>query len=210
MTPRPERLEASFHEKIWGSTKLSPWFADSEKNIGEVWFTRRERLPLLVKFLFTTENLSVQVHPSGVEGKTEMWHILRAEPGAVIALVPRNSVTHEQVRMSSETGEIIDVMRWVPVAPGETYFIPAGTIHAIGAGITLCEVQQNSDITYRLYDYGRDRPLHLEKGLQVAHLEPHPGKSDESVACEYFCAEPMLLDGPVCHQPREWEMLAIV
>jgi mannose-6-phosphate isomerase len=139
-----------------------------------------------------------------------MWHILRAEPGAVIALGPRNAVSLEQVRRSSETGEIMDLLRWFPVAPGETYFIPAGTIHAIGAGITLCEVQQNSDITYRLYDYGRDRPLHLEKGLQVAHLEPHPGKSDESVACEYFCAEPMLLDGPVCHQPREWEMLAIV
>jgi mannose-6-phosphate isomerase len=210
MAPRPERLEASFHEKIWGSTKLSPWFADSEKNIGEVWFTRRERLPLLVKFLFTTENLSVQVHPSGPEGKTEMWHILRAEPGAAIALGPREPVSLEHVRRVSETGEIMDLLQWFPVAPEETYFIPAGTIHAIGAGITLCEIQQNSDITYRLYDYGRDRPLHLDEGLRVAHLEPHPGKSDGNVACEYFCAEPMIIDGPICHQPSEWEMLAIV
>jgi mannose-6-phosphate isomerase len=210
MESRPERLDASFHEKIWGSKILSPWFADSEKTIGEVWFTRRERLPLLVKFLFTTENLSVQVHPGGAEGKTEMWHILRAEPGAKIALGLRDSATVEEVRKASQTGSIMELLQWFPVVPGETYFIPAGTIHAIGAGITLCEIQQNCDITYRLYDYGRNRPLHLDEGLRVSHLEPHPGKSHDSVRCEYFCSETMAFDAPVCHQVRQWELLAIV
>jgi mannose-6-phosphate isomerase len=210
MAPRPERLDASPREKIWGSRTLSPWFPDSEKEIGEVWFTRTQALPVLVKFLFTTQKLSVQVHPGGGSGKTEMWHILRADSGAAIALGPREPVSAEQLRKASETGEIVDLLRWFPVAPGETYFIPAGTVHAIGEGISLCEIQQNSDVTYRLYDYGRDRELHLEEALAVAHLEPHPGKTGANVACDYFATELLELDGPSCHQPREWELLAIL
>jgi mannose-6-phosphate isomerase len=210
MEPRPERLNASHHEKVWGSRKLSPWFPDSEKDIGEVWYTREQPLPVLVKLLFTTQKLSVQVHPGGDTGKTEMWHILRAEPGAAIALGPREPVSAEQVRKASETGQIVDLLRWFAVSRGETYFIPAGTIHAIGAGITLCEIQQNADVTYRLYDYGRNRGLHLDESLAVAHLEPHPGKTDANVACEYFATEMLQLDGPSCHQPREWELLVVL
>src|SRR5688572_11533186 len=152
MTQRPERLVASFHEKVWGSTKLSPWFPNSDRKIGEVWFTATERLPLLVKFLFTTENLSIQVHPGGAAEKNEMWHILGAEPGASIALGPRRPISVEELRRAAETGEVVDLLHWFPVAAGETYFVPAGTLHAIGGGITLCEIQQNCDVTYRLYD----------------------------------------------------------
>lgn len=210
MDPRPERLNASLHEKVWGSRQLSPWFPDAEKNIGEVWYTREPPLPVLVKLLFTTGRLSVQVHPGGESGKTEMWHILRAEPGAAIAMGPKEPMSPEQLRNASETGEIVDLLRWFEVSAGDTYFIPAGTIHAIGEGITLCEIQQNSDTTYRLFDYGRNRGLHLEESLTVANLEPHPGKTDPNVTCEYFATEMLDLDGPSCHQPREWELLAIL
>ncbi len=134
-------------------------------------------MPLLVKFLFTSDNLSVQVHPNdeyaakhheGSRGKTEMWHILRAEPGAKIAFGVRVPVTKEELRTAAESGAIVDLLNWIPVRPGETYFIPAGTVHAIGGGLVICEVQQLSDVTYRLYDYkrvdkdGKERELHLD------------------------------------------------
>ena len=179
---KPVRLPTSFKEKIWGSPRLSPWYPDSALKIGEVWF--EADLPLLVKFIFTTEKLSVQVHPDdefaaaheNSRGKTEMWHILRADPGAQIAIGLREPITPERLRQSSLSGEIERMLNWVNVHPGETYFIPAGTVHAIGAGIALCEVQQQSDVTYRLYDYGRDRELHLEKSMQVSDLSAHDGK----------------------------------
>lgn len=196
----PVRLKADFREKIWGSTHLEPWFPESAKKIGEVWFTGDAPLPILVKFLFTSEKLSVQVHPSGSapRGKTEMWHILRAEPGAAIALGFREPLSRDELRTASLSGEIEKRLRWFPVQAGETYFTPAGTVHAIGAGIALCEIQQNSDITYRLYDYGRARELHLDEALAVADLGTHPGATkpvqsgtgrDLLVRCEYFETE---------------------
>ena len=196
----PVRLKADFREKIWGSTHLEPWFPDSAKKIGEVWFTGDAPLPILVKFLFTSEKLSVQVHPSGPapRGKTEMWHILRAEPGAAIALGFREPLSRDELRTASLSGEIEKLLRWFPVQAGETYFTPAGTVHAIGTGIALCEIQQNSDITYRLYDYGRPRELHLDEALAVADLGTHPGATkaiksgtgrDLLVRCEYFETE---------------------
>ena len=114
-----------------------------------------------MKLLFTSERLSVQVHPDdgedGPRGKTEMWHILEAEPGAAIALGFREPITRERLREATRTGEIERLLNWMPVKAGETYFTPAHTVHAIGAGIVLCEIQQNSDVTYRLWDYGRPR-----------------------------------------------------
>ena len=164
-----------------------------------MWFSTPE-LPILVKFLFTTENLSVQVHPSGEcgVGKTEMWHILRADAGARIALGFREEVTAARAKEAAESGEIEELLRWYPVRAGETYFTPSGTVHAIGAGIALCEIQQHSDITYRLYDYGRPRELHLEAGLAVADLGTHPGASpgvalgggwERLVECEHFVTD---------------------
>src|SRR5205809_6708694 len=106
-----------------------------------------------------------------------MWYILRAEPGAQIALGFREPSSRERMREAAQSGEIESLLRWFPVKPGETYFAPAGTVHAIGAGIALCEIQQNSDITYRLYDYGRPRELHMDRGVAAADLEAwrHPG-----------------------------------
>ncbi|MGH9723402.1 MAG: class I mannose-6-phosphate isomerase [Bryobacteraceae bacterium] len=174
------KLTPSFRERVWGSTSLEPWFdrrADPQHKIGEVWFERDPPLPILVKFLFTTGNLSVQVHPEGEAGtgKTEMWYILAAEPGAKLALGFRRVVTRNEVARAATEGTVESLLQFFPVKPGETYFVPAGTVHAIGAGIVLCEIQQNSDITYRLYDYGRGRELHLEQGLAVADLDGHPG-----------------------------------
>jgi mannose-6-phosphate isomerase len=166
------RLERSFHAKVWGANSLGPWFGDRAEKIGEVWFTHTPPLPLLVKFIFTTGRLSVQVHPSG---KTEMWHVLRAEPDAVIAVGFRKAISPERARRAALSGEIVDLLDWRPARPGVNFHVPAGTVHAIGAGVVLCEIQQNCDVTYRLYDYGRPRELHLEQALEVAHLTPATG-----------------------------------
>lgn len=204
MSDLPVQLEPFLVEKVWGSKKLSPWFADSDQNIGEVWFPAED---ILVKFLFTTEKLSVQVHPPG---KTEMWHILRAEPDATIAVGFLEPVSKEEVRRASLSGEIEQMLDWVPVSAGDTILNPVGTVHALGAGLVLCEIQQNYPVTYRLYDYGRPRELHLEQALEVALCEPHPGKSApvdlpgggrRLVACSYFVADEFTYEEPVQYQP---------
>jgi mannose-6-phosphate isomerase len=200
--PDPIRLTASLRHRIWGRTHLAPWYPDSPEPIGEAWFLAECDLPLLVKLIFTSERLSVQVHPDdgedGPRGKTEMWHILEAEPGAVIALGFREPITRERLREATCTGEIEQLLNWIPVRPGDTFFTPAHTVHAIGAGIVLCEIQQNSDITYRLWDYGRPRELHVEKALPITELGVHPGPvtpiavgkgREQLVRSKYFVTE---------------------
>jgi mannose-6-phosphate isomerase len=125
-----------------------------------------------------------------------MWHILAAEPGSTIALGFREDVDKEEVRRAIDDGRVEQLLNWVPVKPGDTYFAQAGTVHAIGAGITLCEIQQNSDITYRLYDYGRPRELHLERGLEVAKTTRYDGRREYPVACEHFVTELLELTEP--------------
>ncbi len=200
----PVRLPASFKEKVWGALDLSPWYAAPEKKIGEVWF--EADLPLLVKFVFTNERLSVQVHPDDAFaaahekslGKTEMWYVLRADPGAKIALGFREPITRERLRESSLSGEIEGLLHWIDVKQGDAFFIPAGTVHAIGAGLALCEVQQHSDITYRLYDYGRPRELHLDKAMQVSSLEASNAKSVAlPIDCKYFHTEMARFTTPI-------------
>jgi mannose-6-phosphate isomerase len=176
---QPLRLTPSLREKVWGRKDLAPWFPDSAVPIGEAWYLADRELPLLVKLLFTSERLSVQVHPDdgedGPRGKTEMWHILEADPGASIALGFREPITRERLLDATRTGEVERLLNWIQVKPGETYFTPAHTVHAIGAGIVLCEIQQNSDVTYRLWDYGRPREIHVEKAVPISDLTVHPG-----------------------------------
>ncbi|MGD9812444.1 MAG: class I mannose-6-phosphate isomerase [Sphingobium sp.] len=171
-------------EKPWGRTDLPAMFrADAGKRVGEIWFAPDDgsRQPLLVKYLFTSEALSVQVHPddaqareSGLEGgKSECWYVLDAEPGAVIGMGVKKAVSREALRAASLDGSVEGMLDWVSVSSGDFFYIPAGTIHAIGAGLTLIEVQQNNDVTYRLYDYGRDRPLHLDEGIPVSDIQPY-------------------------------------
>src|SRR5579872_149166 len=131
----PIRLTPSLREKVWGKTHLEPWFPNSEKPIGEAWYLTDRELPLLIKLIFTSERLSVQVHPAdgedGPRGKTEMWYIVEAEPGATIALGFREPLTRERLREATRTGEVEHLLNLMPVKPGETYFTPAHTVHAI-------------------------------------------------------------------------------
>ena len=176
---KPIRLTPSLREKVWGRTRLSPWSPDSESRIGEAWFLADRELPLLVKLIFTSQRLSIQVHPedseAGPRGKTEMSYILEAEPGATLALGFCEPITRDQLREGARTGEIERLVKWFPVTAGETYFTPAHTVHAAGAGIVLCEIAQNTDVTYRLWDYGRPRELHVDQAVAISDLGAHPG-----------------------------------
>jgi mannose-6-phosphate isomerase len=223
----PVRLPPSFHTKIWGAMDLEPWFPRAEEKIGEVWFAPPPEVPILVKFLFTSARLSVQVHPNdeyarrheNSAGKTEMWHILRAGAGAEIALGFRERIGIDRLRLASASGEIEKLLRWIPVQPGETYFTPAGTVHAIGGGLVLCEIQQVSDVTYRLYDYGRPRELHLDKAAEVSDLGEHPGRStpktlgeghDLLACCPYFETESLRIAGPLPYRYSRPHLLIVV
>jgi mannose-6-phosphate isomerase len=181
-------LRSEYVEKPWGRVELPGAFAEAGagRRIGEVWFAAEagRELPLLVKYIFTSEALSVQVHPDDAQaqakgypnGKTECWYILDAEPGATLALGFREPVDPETLKAAALDGSIEGMMDWKPVKAGDFFYVPAGTVHAIGAGISLIEVQQQSDVTYRLYDYGRPRELHLDDGLAVSRAEPYPAE----------------------------------
>lgn len=168
-------------EKVWGRERLpAPFTNEGDGRVGEIWFDPPAQLPdLLVKYLFTSEKLSVQVHPSdaqaptGLRGKEECWIILDAEPGAKLAIGLAEDVSEAGLRAAALDGSIEQLLIWHEVRAGDFFYLPAGTIHAIGPGISLIEVQQNSDITYRLYDYGRPRELHLDEALSVARRESY-------------------------------------
>lgn len=147
--------------------------------------------PILVKFIDAAERLSVQVHPDdayarrveGQAGKNEMWYILDCEPGAQLLFGLKESCTREELEKAIRENTLVEQMRAVPVQKGDVYFIPAGTLHAIGKGILVAEIQQSSDVTYRVYDYGRlgqdgkPRQLHVEKALAVADTVSRPVES---------------------------------
>jgi mannose-6-phosphate isomerase len=220
----PLRLTPSFREKVWGATHLEPWFPNSERKIGEAWFEGVAGLPLLVKFIFTSQKLSIQVHPGDdyarkhhdSPGKTEMWHILAAEPGARVAAGFRAPLSADQLKAAAISGEIEELLQWFGAKPGHTFFIPAGTVHAIGGGLVLCEIQQNSDVTYRLYDYGRARELHLDRALAVSARTPYAALQkpvgDVLVASEYFTTSKLVIDAPVNHAPKleDFELLIVI
>ncbi|HEX8217351.1 MAG TPA: class I mannose-6-phosphate isomerase [Allosphingosinicella sp.] len=171
-------------QRVWGRKRLPPPFeslSGGDGPIGEIWFEPPEGCPdLLVKYLFTTEPLSIQVHPGAAEAairgldccKDEAWLVVDAEPGAAIGLGLTRSVDREALRAASVSGEIEQLLNWHPVAPGEILYSPAGTVHAIGGGLSIIEIQQNCDVTYRLYDYGRGRELQLDEAVSAARPEP--------------------------------------
>jgi mannose-6-phosphate isomerase len=206
-----ERLTPRFLEKIWGSTNLEPLFSrpGNAEKIGEVWLESNHPLPLLVKFIFTTDKLSVQVHPNddyaarhhNSKGKTEMWHVVAAKPGAQVAVGFVEPLSQGRLREASLSGEVERLLQWYDARPGDTFFLPAGTVHAIGGGLVMCEIQQQSDVTYRLYDYGRGRELHLDHALAVSHLEPYDPRAEAEegllVACDYFTASRVKVRGGV-------------
>jgi mannose-6-phosphate isomerase len=172
-------------ERIWGRTQLPAPFeglGDGNTPIGEIWFEAPggRRPELLVKYLFTSERLSIQVHPGAGDAKprgpgpckNEAWHILETEPGSTIGLGLTRRIEGHALRAAALSGEIEQLLDWREVAAGEILYCPAGTIHAIGGGLSLIEIQQNCDVTYRLYDYGRARELHLDEAVSAARAEP--------------------------------------
>lgn len=180
MTPLPK----TFVEKPWGRIDLPNGFDADGRRIGEVWFDRADvPLPVLIKWLFTSERLSVQVHPNDAQararglssGKEECWFVVDAEPGATLGIGTKMPLSSDELRAAAQSGEIEHLLDWKAVTPGDWFHIPPCTVHAIGAGVTLVEVQQNADITYRLYDYGRPRELHLDDGVMVSEARPFSG-----------------------------------
>jgi mannose-6-phosphate isomerase len=170
-----------------GEALLGAWFS---KSGGSAEF------PLLVKLLFPSDKLSVQVHPDDAQaqamgqarGKTECWYVLEAEPGATIALGLREGATADVVRRAianGASGNMEELLEWVRVERGDMLFVDAGTVHAIGPGVVLLETQQTSDVTFRMYDYGRPRELHVEQALRVMKTKTAAGK-----------VRPRKMDGP--------------
>ncbi len=178
-------------QKPWGSTELRPWCAIDNRGaaIGEVWFQRADASApdpaLLLKLLFTTAPLSIQVHPDDTfarsiglpHGKTEAWYILSATADAKIAIGLTRPATAEQLRAAIADGSIADLVQWRHTKPGDVFFVAAGTIHAIGAGLVLAEIQQRSEATFRLFDHGRQRALHVEDAVAAAHAGPAAPRS---------------------------------
>jgi mannose-6-phosphate isomerase len=173
-------------DKPWGSFDLRPWsdIRHDSVAIGELWFDRADPdapdPALLLKLLFTTEPLSIQVHPDDsfahsiglANGKTEAWYILSAALGAKVALGLKRQLTAPQLRTSIEDGSIADLVLWRAVVKDDVIDVPAGTIHAIGAGLAIAEIQQRSDATFRMFDYGREREIHIDKAVAVANAGP--------------------------------------
>ena len=185
------RLTTKRVEKPWGRRDLWPAFesvAEGGNPVGEIWFEvpgkqdgTTDGPELLIKYLFTSDRLSVQVHPTDADaqkkgfprGKSEAWVILDADPHASIALGTLEVISKERLREAAEDGSIEKLLDWKTVKTDDSYYTPAGTIHAIGPGLTLIEAQQNVDLTYRLYDYGSDRELHLDDGVAVSDPVPY-------------------------------------
>lgn len=197
-------LQAIKSEKIWG---YELWIASTHPNGKQDDF---EALvggdyPLLIKVIQANDTLSVQVHPDderaaeweGSRGKTECWYVLDAAKDARLIYGMNGHYTNEELRAAIEQNRLESYMRFVTVKKGDFAYIPAGTVHAIGGGLRLLEVQQSSDITYRLYDWGRGRECHIEKGIksikefQNQQVIPFPG----TFVCPYFCIEELCIDG---------------
>lgn len=219
LTPCAESWELSMHpDGMTGlengdtlASVLTPEAAGS--NCGDFPF-----FPVLIKFIDADQSLSVQVHPSDAYalanensfGKTEMWYIAEAEEGAGIYLGFSRDVTAEEYRAAIAEERLIDLLNFYPVQAGECYFIPSGTIHAIGKGCLICEIQQNSNLTYRVYDYGRRdkngnlRPLHVEQALKVTSLcryAPTPLLGDLLGCSKYFSVRKLTVDGKTTRTP---------
>lgn len=184
-------------------------------------------ISLLVKYIFAGDKLSIQVHPDdayaarheaarGGRGKTEMWHVLYAQPGAELLVNLRPGVTPAAFRAAMEEGTLENLLGRFPVAAGDTLFVPPGTVHTICGGVMLCEIQEQSDITYRVYDYkrkgpdGKERPLHVRQAFEVINFGEQAGEKVSAVvrrergltvkylaACRYFATERWEFDGRI-------------
>ncbi|MBQ9760291.1 MAG: ROK family protein [Clostridia bacterium] len=187
-SPCAESWELSFHPdgptKLENGTHLSQAVTANELGTNLSGF---DRFPMLIKFIDAAQDLSIQVHPSDSYalkhenslGKTEMWYVVEADEGAGLYLGFKSAVTQEEYESAIREKRLTDLLNFYPVHAGDVYFIPSGTIHAIASGCLICEIQQNSNLTYRVYDYGRvdkngkERELHVEQALKVTDLSPY-------------------------------------
>ena len=216
---------------IYRGQALKTWLESAGKQVLGSNAAAFPQFPLLVKLIDAEDNLSVQVHPDdtyarrveGGNGKTEMWYVIDAAPGAMLIYGISRELSREEFRRHLENGTILDVCNQVPVKKGDVFFIPSGTLHSIGKGILLCEIQQNSNTTYRVYDYGRvgkdgrPRELHIEKAMDVVRLTPsarqqvYPARIriladagiDLLADCEYFTVYHINLHGSLRLTVRE-------
>lgn len=204
LTCREDGVNTICGGKYDGKT-LAEYIDEHKEAVGTKW--DGGRFPLLIKLIDAEKDLSIQVHPDDEYaaahttdfGKTEMWYIVDAKPGAKIIYGLNGEYTTEELRAAIANGTLEKMMNYVPVHAGEAYFIPSGLVHAIGEGILIAEIQQNSNITYRVYDYnrvgadGKLRPLHIDDALAViASTDPSHVKSEPSddatviSKCKYF------------------------
>ena len=201
---------------------LADWLADAGADALGTRAAKFPYFPLLIKLIDAHDDLSVQVHPNddyalrvaGEFGKTELWYVVEAAPGAELLYGFAHEISKEEFARRIADNTLLDVVRHVPVQKGDVFFIPAGTLHAIGKGILICEIQQNSNTTYRIYDYGRvgadgkPRDLHIEKALDVTALAPAPAHACGNevdlfagararllAACDYFTVYHLVVDG---------------
>ena len=169
--------------------------------------------PVLIKFIDARENLSVQVHPpddyalahEGQLGKSEMWYVLDADENSILYCGFKKKISRDEFTARIKDNSLIEILNAVSARRGDVIFIPAGTIHAVGKGVLLAEIQQSSNVSYRIYDYGRGRPLHIDKALDVTNLNP-PTLRGESyphlAACDYFVVDKLTLDGKILAEAR--------
>lgn len=200
------KLAPILSKKIWG---YELWLASTHFN------GLQENLknfcggfhPLLIKIIQAHETLSVQVHPDDNmaqklegkdnRGKTECWYVLNAEPGAKLVYGLKQNYSLNEVKEAIQQNKLEEFLNYIEVNKGDLIFIPSGTVHAIGGGLRLLEVQQSCDLTYRLYDYGRGRELHIEKGLQCIkqNVKKEITPFNKNFECEYFCMEELCVNG---------------
>ncbi len=213
---RAQRARIDIVRKPWGSRHLLPWsnIIVRGEPVGELWYEpadgNAEAPALLLKLLFTEQRLSVQVHPDDAfaqsiglpNGKSEAWYILSARRGAQVAIGLKRTLTRAELRAAILDGSVAKLIGWRDVTAGEVIYVPAGTIHAIGPGLVIAEIQQRSDATFRMFDYGRDRELHLDNAIAVADANPPAPQAPAStlsearkvlVANEFFVLERLTL-----------------
>ncbi len=197
---------------IYAGRTLQQYIDEQGKEVLGEHCKRFEGFPILIKFIDAKDNLSIQVHPDdqyalqneGQYGKTEMWYVMDAGKGAFLYYGFKEEIGREEFRLRIEEDRLLEVLNAVPVQKGDVLFIEAGTLHAIGKDILIAEIQQNSNVTYRVYDYGRvgrdgkKRDLHIEKALAVTNRIPiarDNGSYPHVADCDYFTVDKLNLDG---------------
>lgn len=230
---KPKLLKPVLKDYIWGGTRLKEeyGFTTDKPTVAEAWMLSCHKdgknidkdVPILIKLIDARDKLSVQVHPDdeyayrieGEPGKTEMWYIIDHEPGAQLIYGFKKTLSKREFKKRIQNNTLDEVVNYVPVHKGDVFFIPSGTLHAIGGGILIAEIQQNSNTTYRVSDYGRlgadgkPRPLHIDKAIDVTKLEPpttpygaigkvtaYPFGTVRRLAdCKYFTVDSISLNG---------------